>query len=86
MAALGLGLLSAAMLGFALILGIHCPECDRYKLGSSYGFWVHYFDVQRLAAVVGVPPALLALLGADRRRYALGAVVLTLFLSVFTFR
>ena len=65
--------LSLGMLLVALALGVHCPECDRWKLGDAYVLWSGYFALQHAVALASVLPALAALLVAERRRYAVVA-------------
>lgn len=77
--------LSLGMLLGALAAGVHCPECDRWKLGASYESWSTYFAVQHALAIAGIISGLAAVWLAERRRYAAAALLLTLVLTLFTF-
>ena len=72
------------MFAVALALGIHCPQCDRSKVGDAYAFWVGYFHVLDLAALAALVPALVGVAFGSRRRY--GAIALFVALAITLFR
>ena len=83
-AGLGLVLASVAMMLFAGLQGVHCPECDRLLLGSDYGRWATYFRAKDALLVLGALAALAVVPFATRRRYGALAIALALVAILLT--
>jgi uncharacterized membrane-anchored protein len=76
---------AAGMMCWALAHHVHCPSCDRMRLGAAFPWWQGYFAVKDWFLTVGSVGALVATCFARRRRYAglalIGALLVHLFLS-----
>ena len=73
------------MCGYALLLGVHCVDCDRAKLThDQVTFWQRWFAAKNVLLILGVALTLVAIPFASRRRYAAVALMLALVAGLFT--
>ncbi len=66
---------AAALFGYALSQGVHCPECDQHFLGAAYPWWARFFFVKNVVLGAGVVGGLAGFAGRPRRW---GAIALAL--------
>ena len=75
-AALVLVVASLVMFGVALSQGVHCPHCDRQRLGDDYAYWAGFFKVKDYLLALGGTGGLIAVLAARIRLW--GAIALAI--------
>jgi hypothetical protein len=75
---LGLAAASQTMFAFALSQDIHCPECDRIRLGSQYPLWAAYFTVHHSLLMMAGVGGFTSLFFAKKRVLSMAAFVLAM--------
>jgi hypothetical protein len=84
----GFGALVVVVIGAGMMVGayangIHCPACNASELGERYDWWRTYFTIKDVVLGVGGLAAVPSLILAERRLWAMMALVV--FLPFFLF-
>jgi hypothetical protein len=77
-------IVSLVMLGVAASRGVHCPYCDRERLGDSFQGWARFFQVKDCLLMLGGVGGLAAAAVASVRLWgviAFGLAILAVLLS-----
>jgi hypothetical protein len=75
--------IGAGMMVGAYANGIHCPECNASELGERYAWWRTYFTIKDVVLGAGGLAAVPSLILAERRLWAMMALLV--FLPFFLF-